>query len=291
MSNRALTAVFQHSKSKGGARLVLLAMADEANDQGLLTAYRRSQSWIAAKANVDKGTVRRSIDALEQLGEIVVLQQGDGRESSDYQLVLPDLADVEGVQDARPARASRTPRAGTPPVQGVQDADPIIPVSPGDPPSDPTSSVDDADTSIVELCDLLADRVHALRGGVDRPAVTGRWCRDMRLLVERGPLGVDKPESMTVENVRRAIEYTFDELAEPGADGFCWARQVQSPHALRKHLPKLREAARRASVGRVGRGAQAVDRVAHRLARDGAESTQRQPLGLLAEHEPKEITG
>lgn len=139
MSNRALTAAFQHSAAKGTARLVILAMADEANDQGLLTAYRRSQSWLAKKANCDKGSVRRAIDALCTLGELAVLAQGDGRESSNYQLLLPDLEPSEGVQDAPPGRAPRRPRGGTTPAQGVQDAPPIIPfgpIPPGEPPAD-----------------------------------------------------------------------------------------------------------------------------------------------------------
>lgn len=137
MSTATSTAVFRHSASKGSARLVLLAMADEANDQGLLTAYRRSQSWLGKKANVDGTTVRRAIQQLVQLGELQVLAKGDGRDSSDYRILLPGL-DNEGVQDAPPAPAVRPPTPGEVPPQGVQDAPPIIPLDPVTPVSTPT---------------------------------------------------------------------------------------------------------------------------------------------------------
>lgn len=150
MSNRSLTAVFQHSRSKGAARLILLAMADEANDQGLLTAYRRSRSYLSSKANVDEGTARRALAALEQAGEVIVLDRGDGRKSSDYQIVLPGLAPIEGVHPARnegvhpapPAPAERTPTPGNLHPQGDQDAPPIIPLLPSPSPSSPARAAD-----------------------------------------------------------------------------------------------------------------------------------------------------
>jgi hypothetical protein len=155
VSNRALTAAFQHSVAKGTARLVILAMADEANDQGLLTAYRRSQSWLAKKANCDRGSVRRAIDTLESLGEVKVLAQGDGRESSDYQLVLPDLEPAEGVQDAAPAGAGRRARAGKARAQAVQAAPPIIPLLPVPSPSDPPAAPEAPSDPARELVDAF----------------------------------------------------------------------------------------------------------------------------------------
>lgn len=150
------------------------------------------------------------------------------------------------------------------------------------------SPVPQDDPQVVELCAYLAERVEKHRGG-DRPAVTAAWRRDMRLLVERGALGVDKPEAIAPEKVRAAIDATFDVLAEPGRDGFCWADQVRSPGALRRHLPKLREAYRRATQGRISKGGQAVERVVGRMvaeqrngkAASSALDERRQPLGLL----------
>lgn len=136
MSNAAMNAVFKFSASKGAARLVLLSMADEANDEGLLTAYRRSHGHLARKANVDGSSVKRAAKVLVDLGELEILQQGNGRDSTDYRILLPGLGD-EGVQDDPPARSGCTPRGGTVNPQGVQDDPPIIPFSPS---PTPTSS-------------------------------------------------------------------------------------------------------------------------------------------------------
>lgn len=114
MSVEALTIVFRHSASTGAARLVLLAMADEASSEGYLTAYRRSQSWFARKANVDARTVRRAIDTLVELGEVEVLTVGDGRTLSDYRLILPGLG--SGGEDPIDRHGEPTPRAGTSPT-------------------------------------------------------------------------------------------------------------------------------------------------------------------------------
>lgn len=151
MSTACITAVFRHSASKGSARLVLLAMANEAHSTGELTAYKRSHSALARAANVDEGTVGRAIKALVTLGEVEVIARGDGRKSSDYRLVLPDL---EGVQDATPGRASRAPRGGDVPPQGPQDATPIIPFSPSPTPSDPPSRGAPLQTAMANAADV-----------------------------------------------------------------------------------------------------------------------------------------
>lgn len=137
-----MNAVFKHSQSKGAARLVLLSMADEANDEGLLTAYKRSHSHLASKANVDGSSVTRATKVLVDLGELEILHQGNGRASTDYRILLPGI-EIEGVQDATPAPSGRHPRGSRMAPQGVQDATPIIPFSPGDAPVSPPTPVDE----------------------------------------------------------------------------------------------------------------------------------------------------
>lgn len=120
--------VFARSASKGAARLVLLALADVANDDGEVTAYRRSHGTLARKANVSPSSVTRAIATLVDLGEVDVLAPGDGRRQTDYRITLP----IEGTQDeppqhgdpGYPGSAPRVPNVGT---QGAQDGPPIIP--------------------------------------------------------------------------------------------------------------------------------------------------------------------
>lgn len=138
-----MSAVFRHSVSKGAARLMLLAMADEANDEGLLTAYRRSQSHLGGKANVSPATATRAIADLVGLGELIVLERGDGRASSNYRIVLPGLD--EGPQDETPGPSSRDPRGSTTTPQGPHDESPIIPLFPDESPVAPALDARPAD--------------------------------------------------------------------------------------------------------------------------------------------------
>lgn len=144
------------------------------------------------------------------------------------------------------------------------------------------------DARVEALCTHLADRIAQHRGG-DRPPITKAWRKAMRLLLERGPLHVDKPEPLTPERVRVSIDAVFDHLATPDGRGFCWADQIRSAGALRDHFVQLKQAYRRATQGSVGRGAQAVERVVARAAADVAPSLEPGggSLGLLA-IEPKE---
>lgn len=101
MSVELMGRVFEHSQATGAARLVLLAMADEASSQGELSAYRRSQSWIAKKCRSSERSVRRCIDDLVALGELQVLTLGDGRKSSDYLITLPRADEASSPKEVK----------------------------------------------------------------------------------------------------------------------------------------------------------------------------------------------
>lgn len=92
--------VFTHSRAKGFDRLVLLAIADAANDQG--GAAWPSLSTIAAKAGIDRRTVTRRIVTLEELGELRRVSHGGrtgvGGTSNSYEVVMPDY-DEQGQSD------------------------------------------------------------------------------------------------------------------------------------------------------------------------------------------------
>lgn len=96
------------------------------------------------------------------------------------------------------------------------------------------------------LCRHLAAAVALHRDDPgSEPAVSTKWRKDMRLLLERGPLRRAKPEPLPPERVRAAIDFVFTRLAERGRDGFCWADQIRSPQALREHWDQLLDAGRR----------------------------------------------
>lgn len=138
-----MSRVFEFSRSKASERLVLLAMADEASDTGELTAYRRSHSHFARKANVSEDTVRKAIKALVKLGEVEVLRQGDGREQSNYQLHVPEAPQIEGAESEG---AESEPPTGMAP-EGAAPSKTGTPSSrcyPGEPSTTNTSASGDA---------------------------------------------------------------------------------------------------------------------------------------------------
>jgi len=70
MSVRVMSWVFEHSQARGNDRLVLLAIADQADADGL-NAFP-SIPTIARMSRVPSRTVQRCLDRLEELGELLV---------------------------------------------------------------------------------------------------------------------------------------------------------------------------------------------------------------------------
>lgn len=85
---------WEHSQSKGAARLVLLALADIASDEGEITAYPRSKRRLMAMTALSREGIRKAVGELVQIGELVVLRQGDGRNPSNYQIIMREPNDV-----------------------------------------------------------------------------------------------------------------------------------------------------------------------------------------------------
>lgn len=107
---------------------------------------------------------------------------------------------------------------------------------------------------VEELCEYLALRIARHRGDETvRPKISAGWHTDMRLLLERGPVDIETPKGVSAEQVRRGIDFLFDQLnvADGGRRPFCWANVIQSPNKLRAHWTSLVAAARQKQIGRV----------------------------------------
>jgi hypothetical protein len=76
MSVRVLSLVLRHSQAKLGARLVLIALADAAHDDGVAWL---DQDAIAAKANLSTSQTRRALRDLELMGEVETRKAQRGR--------------------------------------------------------------------------------------------------------------------------------------------------------------------------------------------------------------------
>ncbi len=73
MSNAALTAVFTHSKSEGLARLVLLSIADRADDSGRAFC---GAADLCRRTNGERSSVFRALKRLRKDDELAVEGRG-----------------------------------------------------------------------------------------------------------------------------------------------------------------------------------------------------------------------
>lgn len=81
MSVKLMSEVFEHSKTQGNARLVLLALADSCNDDACCWPSIRK---LAEKANVSKPILKKYLNALIEVGVVTRDERSDasGRQTS-----------------------------------------------------------------------------------------------------------------------------------------------------------------------------------------------------------------
>lgn len=138
MSVAVMTTCWKHSRARGTDLLVLLALADIANDDG--------ECWpsiphLAKKCRIDTRTTQRRIRSLEELGEVIVVVGGGrasksgGPASNRYRITVYIPDDGTGDGGNLPPRQSAIP--GTDATGGVAHAPPL-----GVAPVPPESSVE-----------------------------------------------------------------------------------------------------------------------------------------------------
>lgn len=144
MSIKVMSHVWTNSKQKGSALLLLLAMADIADDQGDCFP---SADYLAKKARVEVRSIQRAVAKLVEAGELVVFDKcgtkgRNGQKTNLYRLVLTtvEAALALPVPD-RSGDASVTTKSKKPTIRQkvVTPVSPAVvtPVSP-DPSLDPS---------------------------------------------------------------------------------------------------------------------------------------------------------
>lgn len=93
MSIRIMTNVWENSRASGTARLVLLAIADNANDEGISWP---SKATIARKTLVSERQVQRIIQDLAAIGELEITRERHGRTTRNVYRVVPVEASSPG---------------------------------------------------------------------------------------------------------------------------------------------------------------------------------------------------
>ena len=111
MSVQATAWVLRNSRATLGTRLVILALADYADERG--GSCWPSVKTICQETLLSERQVQYALRALEQMGEIVVEQKGGGRRSTKYRLIMAE------VQNLHPSENGRGAMDCTPEVQPV----------------------------------------------------------------------------------------------------------------------------------------------------------------------------
>jgi hypothetical protein len=104
MSNKALNHVWQHSTQKGSALVLMLALADMANDDG--ECYP-GKTKLAEKCRVSKVQLTRLIQQCEQAGELRVISKYDSDAKINFtnRYLVVGVASEQQLLEARPVKS------------------------------------------------------------------------------------------------------------------------------------------------------------------------------------------
>ena len=105
MGVEASTAVWKRSKHKGTKLVLMLAIADHADDQGIAFP---STVTLSKKIRMSHSFTRIKLKELEDSGELKIIIKGGGRLSNRYQITLLE------EKDTLPAGRQGGPQAGRP---------------------------------------------------------------------------------------------------------------------------------------------------------------------------------
>lgn len=115
MSNKLMTALWEHSTTKGMELFVLISLADNANDEGQCWP---SVATIAHKVRANPRTVQRIIRALSQRGHLDIID-GGGRKSNRYLIHYPAPVVRESTHGNTPPLKEDTPGPQTTPPPAI----------------------------------------------------------------------------------------------------------------------------------------------------------------------------
>jgi len=216
-----------------------------------------SHQRIAGLLGLSKRSIQRPLKALVDAGWIEAVPRLDphgGPSSNGYHVharpISPQAtpSTQQGADPRAIKRAPSTRRSAYPPrteartlhAQKRAKREPVereplneSPQHAGGVPARIPKGVDPAD--VERLNALLALRVKHHRGrGVK---ITAQWAKAMGTLLNSGPADVEDWAPTPLE-VEQLINMIFNQLADRDRRGFCWADQVQSADALRRHWSK-----------------------------------------------------
>lgn len=242
--------VWEHSRAANASLIVLLAIAHEANEDGVA---EMGAAELAAKCRLGERTVQTAVKELAAAGELDA-RHGGGRGRRTAYRVTPNPAGSAGFKRVNPADPAPIPKSNPADPAGFTETPQIL--HPADPagftghrrrsernPADPagfeTSDVIKRSTCIEEvqvkeasaaasrpdvdrLCEHLASCIEA--NGSRRPNITRRWRDAARLMLDN--------DGRTEKQVMAAIDWSQ-------AHEF-WRTNIMSMPKLRERYDQLR---------------------------------------------------
>jgi hypothetical protein len=215
-------------KTASAKKFVLVMLAVRAGDNGGEWSCFPSQATLAKDCQMGERSIRRHLASLEEDDGLIrreMRHRDDGTRSSDRIILLvgqpANLAASDG--DNRPTTTGQPATGGRAEVPGeVPDKEKRVSAD-ADAPSD----------DVVNLCALLAELVETDVGL--RPKITNTWRKNMRLLLERGPVEYE-PAPISAASVERLIRFVYEHRdADPN---FSWAAQMRAPSGVRRNWVK-----------------------------------------------------
>lgn len=238
MSVRVMTWVWEQSRTRKAERLVLLAIADCAADDGG-NAFP-SMAELMRKTGLSERGVQGCIGKLVVLRELEVRRNAGPGGCNRYRVLMTpaENAPPQKVRGARRSGARTAPPAHAAPEPPQILREPPADLAPGTviepsvepseistPPSASLAIVDRPD--VEQICRHLADRIEA--NGSKRPTINKSWRDAARRLIDR--------DGRSPEQIMRAIDWCQD-------DDF-WRSNILSMPKLREKYDQLRLAAQR----------------------------------------------
>jgi hypothetical protein len=208
VSIKMMTVCWDHSNARGTDLLVLLALADIADDNGECWP---SIAHLARKVRLDTRTTQRRIRSLEDLGEVVVIRGGGrsssagGVKSNRYKIVVHIPDEGDGDRGESPGVANRHP--------GTDAGGRVAPVPPLTlAPVPPEPSMEPSIEPSLSLESDLWKSIHEVTGP-------------------------DKSDIANVERLLRAKGATPDDVYQkaPAITRHWSSRELLTPRSLLKH--------------------------------------------------------
>lgn len=184
MSIRCSARVWKYSRSKGSTKLILLAVADHAHDDG--TGAWPSQTTLAEKTGLSERTVRRELKRLEQMGELRAVKR-EGLTTL-FSVTTPDK-----LSNSTPDKLSPTPDAGGLGTQAIDGLRTVL----------EPSKKEETSSSLESVASRLAEewRITRKQEGLEKfsDPLALRWLHDAINKSDRAPKDIEKAVRTHVE--------------------------------------------------------------------------------------------